>query len=319
MKTRLAAAVALTLIVATGGCGSSSQTKAAGDNGLTKITLNTLAIAQMAPIVLGEKQGFFKKQGLDLSIKYVEAPAIIPSVVSGQADFGYLNAPAVLVARSNGVPVKSVTSYAVAGDDPSYPIQLLVAKDSPLKSPKDLVGKTIAVDTLFQLPDLGLRNALLNSGVDPNSVKRVEIPFPEMGQALAAKRVDAILATEPFITINAKSGAVPLLSASQGTPPKAPQSVLLSSEKFISGNPKLVKEFQEAVTESTDYAVAHDAEMRATVPTFTQLPAALAMVVKFAKPSTVDDPAGWQFWADLLVKVGAVKNAPDAKAAFLAD
>lgn len=326
MKSPVALAATITVLafgaVACGGeAAGSKAAKEAGDDGLVPVTFAAISVGQVAPIVLGKEQGIFEDHGIDLTIEYIEAAAVIPTLLGKDADFGWLNAPAVLAARSNNVPVKAVTTSSVAGDDPAaFPIQVLAPAKSDIKSAEDLVGKKVAVDTLYQLPDLGMRAALLDADVDPNDIDLVEIPFPDMGTALKAGRVDAILATEPFVTINKKaSGAVPILSASAGQDPETPQSVIVSSEAFISGNANVVADFRAAVDESSEYAVKHEDKVRATLPTFTQLEPDLADAISLAPIDPTDDPEGWKSWADLLVKVGAVDEKPDVEAAFLAD
>ncbi len=323
MKSPVALAATITVLaLGTAACGGEDAAgKEAGDDGLVPVTFAAISVGQVAPLVLAEEQGIFEDNGIDLTIEYVEAASVIPTLVGGDADFGWLNAPAVLAARSNNVPIKAVTTMSVAGDDPAaFPIQVMVPADSDIATPQDLTGKKVAVDTLFQLPDLGMRAALIDAGVDPTGVELVEIPFPDMGTALEAGRVDAILSTEPFVTINQQaSGAIPLLSASQGQAPESPQAAILSSEAFISANEDLVDDFLAAVDEASAYGIAHEDEVRATIPTFTEVEPELAEAIKLAPIDSTDDLAGWESWADLLVEVGAVEERPDVEAAFLAD
>lgn len=320
-RLSLTLAVVLALVTALAGCGGSDSGTKTSAGGATSVTLASLSVAQVAPLVLAKEKGIFEKHDINLTLKYVEAPAVIPTVLSKKAEFGYLNAPAVLGARSNGVPVKSVvTTSIVKGDPAQFPIQLMVPTKSKIATPADLKGKKIAVDTLFQIPDLALRNALLSSGVDPKGVKLVEIPYPQMGAALKSGQADAAQVTEPFGTILRSTGiAKDFLSAATGQEEGSPQSVLLASEAYVKGNPKVITNFRAAVKEATEYAVAHDADTRATLPSFTELPANLIKDIRFAPISTEDTAAGWQAWADLLEKVGAVKKPIDAKAAYVAN
>lgn len=326
MKRRVVAALAAPLLAAMalsacGGGATGPQASAPGTTGgSTAVTLANLGVAQAAPLVLAKDKGIFAKHGITLTITYVEPAAVIPTILSKKADFGYLNAPAVLAARTNGVPVKSVVTTSVVKGDPAvFPIQLMTRPGGAIKSPGDLKGKKIAVDTLFQIPHLSLLNALIASNVDPNQVQVVEVPYANMGTALASGQVDAAQVTEQFGTILRSSGAATdLLSAATGQTEGSPQSILLASEAYINANPKVVDSFRAAVTEATEYAAAHESEYRATLPSFTKLDANLIPKIRFATPSSQDTPAGWQAWADLLQKVGAVKKPVDAKAAYLA-
>lgn len=312
--------MALVVLSATA-CGGGGQQAASSSDGPVKVNLASLSIAQMAPVVLAEEKGTFTKHGIDLNITFVEPPALVPTVMSGGADFIWNNPPALLAARGNKVPLKSVTTVSVAGDDPkTFPIQVMVPKDSTIKTLPDLAGKTVATASLFQLNDLALMESLAKAGVDATSVKFVEVPFPNMAEALAAGRADAVISTEPFVSITKASGkAVPLVSVSAGLPPTTPISVIASSEKYISANPEVVADFRAAVDEAMAYAVAHEDEVRATIPKITELTPELAKTISLAPIQTTDDPAAWDAWATLLVEVGVLKDKPNPADAFLAD
>lgn len=70
MKKRALFIAPLALVALTAaGCGSTGgNAKAAGSDGLTKVTLGALPIGQLAPMVLAEKKGIFEKHGIDLDI-----------------------------------------------------------------------------------------------------------------------------------------------------------------------------------------------------------------------------------------------------------
>ena len=320
----LGAATAALLALSVPACGSDNpkdQPQTGGGSGLTAVTLDALKIGQLAPVVLAKEKGIFAKNGIDLTINYVAPPALVPSLMSGDADFIWNNAVAVLAARGNHVPIKSVTTNSIAGDDPStFPVQVMVPKGSPIKTPEDLVDKTVATASLFQVNDIAFMESLDKAGADAKKVKFVEIPFPNMAQALEAGRVDAIISTEPFVTIAKDSGkAVNLVSVTKGLPPTTPFSVYASSEKFIAANPDVVKKFRAAIDETTTYALAHDAEVRSTIPKITDLSPEMAKQISLAPLSTTDDPAGWDSWATMLVQVGVLKDKPNAADAFLPD
>ena len=141
-------AVVVTLAFGLSACGGNSgQTKDSTSGGLTSVTFVAPAVGQVSEMVLAKEKGIFKKHGINLTIKYVEPAAVVPTLMSGKADFGWLNAPATLAARANGVPVQSVAVTSVAGTNPAaVPIQLLVPKGSAITSVKDLVGKRVAVN-----------------------------------------------------------------------------------------------------------------------------------------------------------------------------
>ncbi|WP_436530755.1 ABC transporter substrate-binding protein [Actinoplanes sp. HUAS TT8] len=308
------AVVAIAALIAAG-CGSSDDEEQSGP---PRVRVATIGVSGAAAMVLGVSKGIFTEAGLDVQVVPAEAPAVVPSVVGGQAEIGFLNAPAVLLARSNGVPVTVVSNTSSNPADPAANfIQLQVAADSPIKTPKDLEGRTIAVDTLYQLPHVSIRNALQASGVDVAKVKFTELPFASMADALRTGKVDATNPAEPFVALGLAGGARNLLSDSVGQTATMPQSVFLASEKYVASNRATIDKFRTALTKACEYAQAHPDELRAVLPTYTKVPAALAGQIKLPVYTTAADEAGWQQWADILTGQQIAKKKIDLDGAYL--
>jgi NitT/TauT family transport system substrate-binding protein len=79
---------------------------------------------------------------------------------------------------------------------------LAVLKDSPLKTPKELAGKTIAVPTLVGLATSSIRAWLPANGVPLESVKIIEFPQSGMVAAMQKGSIDAGFLSEPFIVMS---------------------------------------------------------------------------------------------------------------------
>ncbi|GGY33225.1 ABC transporter substrate-binding protein [Streptomyces djakartensis] len=319
MKRRLAATL-ITAVLTLSACGSggtADSTAKADGSGKVSVSVSAIAVAAAAPIEIAVREGYFADEGLDAKISYAEPAAMIPSVVSGQAQFAMLNAPAVLTARSNSVPAVAVAGISAPDPDPgkSY-IQLLVGKDSKLRDPADLEGKTVAVDTLYQLPDLSLRHALRTEGVDPSKVKFVEIPFPQMADALKKGKVDAVNAAEPFVTSQLAAGARSLLSSTEGQDGTWPHTVMLTSEKYLGKNKDVVDRFNRAIAKADAYAQKNPDKVRALVPQFTQVPEQAAQKMLLPVFTASFEAKGWQAWADVLTKEKLAKGEIAADEGF---
>ena len=76
----------------------------------------------------------------------------------------------------------------------------MVKGESPIRSGKDLAGKTIAVNQVQGMNELTIRAVLARQGIDALKIKFLEVGFPEMTAALKSGRVDAISAVEPFVS-----------------------------------------------------------------------------------------------------------------------
>src|SRR5829696_5604639 len=195
---RLTAALAMlaaTVLVATG-CGDDGGS--GGGGGGTpeqpeKVKIGLIPIADVAPVFVGQKQGFFKEQNITLKPQFAAGgAAITPAVISGDFDIGFSNTVSLLIAGSKDLPVQ-IISQGVLGDADDSKVweDLLVRKDGGIKEAKDLEGKTIAANTLNNICEVTINASLEKEGVDVSKLKYTEIPFPEMVGALQKKRVDA--------------------------------------------------------------------------------------------------------------------------------
>jgi NitT/TauT family transport system substrate-binding protein len=106
-----------------------------------KMVLNWKYEGAQAWFFLAQDKGYFKAEGLDVTIDQGEGSAAsIPKVASGayQAGFGDINALIDLVARRpDDAPVAVYMLYNTP------PFTIVVKSSSPIKTPKDLEGKTI--------------------------------------------------------------------------------------------------------------------------------------------------------------------------------
>lgn len=112
---------------------------------------------------------------------------------SGSADFGSTAGLAAVLSRANGNPVKGVYIY----ERPEW-AALVVAKDSPIKSIKDLKGKKVAA-TKGTDPYLFLLRALHTEGLSKKDIEHVALQHPDGRVALEQKRVDAWAGLDPHM------------------------------------------------------------------------------------------------------------------------
>jgi NitT/TauT family transport system substrate-binding protein len=169
---------------------------------LTKVSVGVIPIVDCAPIFLGDKQGFFKDEGIQLDIQTASGgAAIVPGVVSGSFDFAFSNLISVMVAKDKGLDLKFVANGASTTGEKGKDIGgVVVPAGSPITAAKDLAGKTVSVNNLSNIGDTTIKSVIEKGGGDPNSVKFVEVAFPDAPAALTNKQVDAAWILEPFLS-----------------------------------------------------------------------------------------------------------------------
>lgn len=277
----LGLAIAVVSVAAAAGCGSSSSaaggSPSSGGSKTTQVKVGVIPIVDVAPLYLGQKKGFFSSRGIDLRMETAQGgAAIIPGVLSGQFTFGFSNVTSLMIAQTKGVPIKSVVNGdATTGDTKADVTGVAVKNSSAIKSAKDLGGKTVAVNTLQNIGDTTVREAVREDGGDPSKIKFVEMPFDQMPAALTSGQVDAAWMAEPALTIAKGQGARLVASPFAETDPKLTVATYFTSTKLLKENPGLVKKFTDAMTESLTYATEHPDEARQILTTYTKLSGAV--------------------------------------------
>jgi len=281
--------LALALAALIAACGSSSKssthvasTSSSSAKGTTTVTVGVLPIADVAPLYLGIKQGFFAKQHLTVVPHSLQGGAAVASaVVGGSLQFGFGATANLVLARAHGLPLQFVANGdEAAGNAASAWSGILVRRGSGITSISQLAGKTIAANAIKGENELALDSILRSHGVSPSSVHVVALPFPTMPSALASGQVQAVTEVEPFVSAILSKGGVMLSPLFEGEQPSEMVAGYFTTATQIHSHPSLVTRFVTALNEALDYAQAHSAAVRAIIPTYTSIPSAVAARMK---------------------------------------
>jgi NitT/TauT family transport system substrate-binding protein len=233
----------------------------------TKAKLGYMKIVDNAAMFVAMDKGFFKTEGLQLeTVPLAGGAPIINGVTSGDLQFGWSNVISLYQAHVEGFDFKLVAGGAtnVKTKNESHAIQ--VAKNSPIKTAKDLEGKTVAANTLNNIVHLMAMAWIDKNGGSSSKVKFVELPFPQMEAALSAGKVDAISVHEPFATAAIEKGNVRLLAQPWGDVlPKFLIASWFASEKWIAKNRGTAQAFVRAIDRGIDAIQADPQGSRAAM------------------------------------------------------
>jgi NitT/TauT family transport system substrate-binding protein len=137
------------------------------------------------------KMGYFKQLGINAQLiagSVSDALASTKFVAQNRADMGYPS-PGVLTASiDGGIPVKSIWDV-ISGQVFDFALPL----DSPIKSPKELAGKTISLGSSGW--QVIVDPMLVELGIDPKTVKYVTAGA-QWTQAVSTGKADVALAWE---------------------------------------------------------------------------------------------------------------------------
>jgi NitT/TauT family transport system substrate-binding protein len=309
----LSLGVAAVLALAAG-CGGSEESASGGGEGKpTTVTVGTLPISNAAPLYLGAKKGFFREEGIEVKPEMAQSGnELITGALSGSYGFIFAGYIPTIVARSKGLPITIVSASDIGAKTAAKEWTVLLVKpDSRIRAPDDLAGRTIAVNGLGGVGEVVIKASLEKQGVDPDRIKLLEVPFPEMPAALEGNRVDAIWAPEPFLTQVLEDGGRQVDAPLVTIAPNFVNGAYEASEEFISKNPEVTERFKRAMDRSVDYAQANPDEVRKLIPTFTKIPPEVADKIRLPVWSSKLDREQLEQAAGYTKRYGIIKEAPD--------
>lgn len=325
IRRPLAVALALAVALLTGLASSpanarSTDSKAHASQSRTKVTVGAVRVAGSAALALGQQKGFFRKAGLDVTLNFQYPPSQFnAALLSGDLDFGVQSWGGLTAVAANGVPLKAIANIANAHksgqpDDG----QMVVMPKSPIKSAKQLGGKTIAVGTLNGIGEATIRDAAARAGVPQNTLKFVAVNFPDMSTALRAGRIDAAFAQEPFITAMKMQSKVRLLPITQGSFISGlPLNPLITTEKYGKANPRVVAAMRKASNQSVAYARKNPKKIRKLLPKLIGISPAIANRMVLPDYSSTMDLAKVQRLINALYRFDKLRTKISAQSMVL--
>jgi NitT/TauT family transport system substrate-binding protein len=207
--------------------------------------------------------GVFAKAGFDLdTISLNNAGAVAAAIGGGTLELGTGDLVSGINAINAGVPIVLVAGGGLYNERTDAASTILaVAADSPIRTPKDLIGKSIGVPTIVGLATACLRNWLPAHGVDVNSVHLIEIPQSTTLPALQRGTMDAGLLSEPFVTFGkglVRSIGSPFDAAADLAANKQfCVSVWYASKTWFEADPARARAVVAAIYDTARWANAH--------------------------------------------------------------
>lgn len=184
---------------------------------------------------------------------------------AGQLDGGTIAGPTALFAAEQGLPIRLVASLSkeVPGGNWHNTTYLALA-DAGLRTPRDLRGKRIGIVGFKTATELWARAALEAAGLDPNrDASYVVVPFPAMGEALRARRIDVGVFPNPFLHIEqTRGGVVTVFTSKTGVPFEEELITVFLRPEFIDKNRDAVRAFVRDLVTATRWYLANPREAR---------------------------------------------------------
>lgn len=247
----LSALILAMLALALPASGALAQTK-------LRMVLDWKYQAQMGPFFLAADRGYFKDENLEVSFDQGEgAGAAVPKIAAGLYDLGFGGLDSVVIlsaTRPAEAPVVVFQVYARA------PFVIVTRSDSPIKTPKDLEGKTIggpANDGALKLFPAFCKA----TGIDASKVTITNMAPNLRAQMLMRGQVDAAFAFRTAIYMDNKlMGGDPdkdlRFIAYEDHGLDLYSNAIIASRKLVTENPEALRGFLRALNRGIKDTVA---------------------------------------------------------------
>jgi NitT/TauT family transport system substrate-binding protein len=208
-------------------------------------------------VFYGVKSGIFKKYGLDVQTSIVASGAAAAAALSGgAADVAYTNILTLVQAWTHNVPMVFVASGNLQLTGKSQ-TDMLVLTDSPIKTGRDLAGKTLGSASLRDINAAASLAWIDKTGGDSKTVKVVEVPASAGTAFLEEHRADAVTLNEPAVSQAVATGKVRILAAPYDAVGSGMTAGFAAMVPYITQNRDVMERFAKAMHEASTYTNTH--------------------------------------------------------------
>lgn len=229
--------------------------RAEGEVVKASVRLKWLAQAQFAGFYVGVAKGFYKEQGIDLTINPGGPNLVAENLVAGGSDqFGLSGGEeSLLASREKGLPVVGIGVM-----HQKTPYGYVVLNDSGIKKFADIRGKKVS--TFFTGTQFVLYSMLGSQGIKQSEV--TVIPQQVSMTPFIKHEVDMAAVTyyNEYLVLKEQGITDLTLFAPEDFGVTVPRDTLITSEKMIAEQPAVVQGFMTATLKGWKYALQHPAE-----------------------------------------------------------
>ncbi|WP_322508140.1 ABC transporter substrate-binding protein [Anaerolinea sp.] len=276
---------------------------------------------QFAPLYVAIEKGFFREEGLDVTVDYNMEVDNLAQIAAGKLDFAMISGEQVLLGRAKGMPVVYVMAWYQ-----KFPVGIAAPVSENIFKPEDLKGKRIGIPGLFGASYIGAKALLSTGGLSESDVTLDAIGFNQVEGITSGREQAAVvyIANEPVqlralgydITVLAVSDYMELVS-----------NGLVTSEKIVKENPELVRKMVRALVKGLDATIANpDEAYELSKKHVENLAQADASVQKAVLTSSIElwkaerlgysNPKGWENMQEVLLSMGLLNESQDLSKAF---
>lgn len=237
-------------------CSRASSSEGHGQGGLELAELRYQSLpGQVTFAELAEDLGYLAPLELKQVGTTISGPQDIQSVATGDIDFGLAFNGAILKLAAAKAPIQAVIGgYGV--DKETFQ-GFYVLEGSPIKTPRDLIGKKIAVNTLGAHSEFMVREYLHRNGLTQAQAKQVELmvlPPVNTEQALRQGQIDVAALGSIFRDKAVERGGLRVLFSDFDLYGEFTAGCYVVNKRLLAQAPKTVGKFVEGVAKAIEWA-----------------------------------------------------------------
>lgn len=205
-----------------------------------RLPMGYVANVQFAPWYVAVERGYFADEGIELEFDYSWETDGVRLVGSGKLPFAVASGDQVLLARSQDLPIVTVTGWFQR-----FPVAVVALKESGIQQPADLAGRKVGIPETFGASYIGWQALAARHGLNEKDVQLEVIGYTQLAN-LTEGRVDAavVYANNEPIQLEQKGEDFVLFHVADDI--SLVSNGLIANETTLQENPELVRRFVRA-------------------------------------------------------------------------
>ena len=188
------------------------------------------------------------------SQRFTDFPTVVDALKAKQIMATFMIAPLAMKLREDGVPVRICYLGHRDGSE------IIIAKNNPATSLRDMKGKTIAIPSPYSNQNLVIHKLMTDQGMKEGDINFVVLPPPDMPTSLASGAIDGFFVGEPFCAKAELDGTGRVLYLARDIWPNCISCVLVVHEDLINERPEVVRDLVRGIAASGQWAETHRAD-----------------------------------------------------------
>jgi NitT/TauT family transport system substrate-binding protein len=236
-----ASTLGLTLAACGGGSGeaASGNSASSSDSTDTALTVSySQTVADELPIWIADEAGYFKDQGLDVTLTPLDSSDGFPALISGQTQLASIGASEMVSGAASGAKVSYLATLT-----PVFPYEMF----AKVSNPQELKGKRIGITSTSGSLYIATLAALKQFKLSPSDVQLVTLgSVTNVNNALVAGTIDAAMSHPPATSVIEAAGFHSILDLAKQKVPTSNVGIAATND-YLKDHGTQVRKFLAAV------------------------------------------------------------------------